>query len=130
MLVGLIEVMTFKLDEINVELTESVLTIVKRYIQKKGQSENGGILLGGYIPSENKYIITTASEPCIYDRKGAAFFVRNKENAQKIIDQCWEDSGGRINYLGEWHTHCYENPYPSFVDKKLLKMVIKDHSNV
>ena len=56
--------MIVKLNEITVELTEQMLIVVKKYIQENGQSENGGILLGGYIPAENKYVITTASEPC------------------------------------------------------------------
>lgn len=122
--------MIFKLNEVNVELTKHMLMIVKKHIQEKGQSENGGILLGGYIPSENKYVIETVSEPCINDQRGASHFIRNKENAQRIINQYWEDSEGRINYLGEWHTHGCERPYPSYVDRKLLKNIIKYHSNV
>ena len=122
--------MMFKLNGISIELTDAVLTILKKYAQEKEKNENGGILLGGYIPLENKYIITIVSEPCVNDQKGEAFFVRNKENAQIIINQYWKDSEGRINYLGEWHTHCCDRPYPSCVDKELLRMVIRDHSNV
>ena len=122
--------MILRLNEINIELTESMLMIVKEYIQGKGQCENGGILLGGYIPSENKYVITTASKPCVHDQKGPTHFIRNKENAQRIINQYWKDSKGKINYLGEWHTHGCERPYPSHVDRKLLEMIICDESNV
>ena len=119
-----------KLNEITVELTEQMLMTVKKYIQGKGQSENGGILLGGYIPAENKYIITTASEPCNKDCRGMVYFIRNRENAQEIINNYWKASEGKINYLGEWHTHGCKNPYPSYTDKKLLKSLIKDKSNV
>ncbi len=122
--------MIVKLNEITVELTEQMLIVVKKYIQENGQSENGGILLGGYIPAENKYVITTASEPCNRDCKGRAYFVRDCENGQEIINNYWEASEGKINYLGEWHTHSCKKPYPSYTDKKLLRSLIKDKSNV
>lgn len=32
--------------------------------------------------------------------------------------------------MGEWHTHPEYNPTPSQVDKKLIKQIIDDHSNV
>lgn len=41
-----------------------------------------------------------------------------------------EESDGKINYLGEWHTHGCKNPRPSITDKQLLKMIISDQSNV
>lgn len=44
--------------------------------------------------------------------------------------QYTRESAGRINYLGEWHTHGCKNPYPSLEDRKLLKMIISDKSNV
>lgn len=122
--------MMVKLNEITVELTEQMLRMIKNYVQGEGQSENGGILLGGYIPEKNKYIITIASEPCDQDCRGMTYFVRNRENAQEIINNYWKTSKGKINYLGEWHTHGCKNPYPSYTDKKLLKSLIKDKSNV
>ncbi len=122
--------MIVKLNQVNIELTEQMLMTISKYIQKEGQSESGGVLMGGYIPSENKYVMTIASEPCAKDQRGPVLFVRSKENAQRIINQYWKDSEGRINYLGEWHTHGCKSPAPSLVDKKLLKLIIKDKSNV
>ena len=53
-----------------------------------------------------------------------------QENGQEIINNYWEASEGKINYLGEWHTHSCKKPYPSYTDKKLLRSLIKDKSNV
>lgn len=122
--------MVIKLGQVNIELTEQVLKILKKYVQRTGENESGGILLGGFIPSINKYIITNISEPCNKDIRGSSFFIRNRENAQRVIDEFWKNSCGKINYLGEWHTHGCEMPYPSFTDKRLLKMIMEDESNV
>lgn len=122
--------MVVRLNNIIVELTDSLLNKIKKYTQDEGKNESGGILLGGFIPRENKYVITDASVPNNIDRSGPAFFIRNYEVAQEIIDKCWEESFGIINYLGEWHTHGCNNPRPSFTDRKLLKMIISDKSNV
>lgn len=122
--------MLLKLNETTIEITDQVLLILKKYVQDKGQNESGGILLGGYIPSENKYDFVAVSEPCSSDQSGPAYFIRNKENAQRVINQHWRNSRGRINYLGEWHTHGCERPYPSYTDRNLLKMIIKDKSNI
>ena len=79
--------MLLKLNETTIEITDQVLLILKKYVQDKGQNESGGILLGGYIPSENKYDFVAVSEPCSSDQSGPAYFIRNKENAQRVINQ-------------------------------------------
>ena len=122
--------MILKLGEVTIELTDSVMKKLKNYVQDKGSNESGGILLGGYIPDEKKYIITDISVPCKKDFQSPILFIRNRKNAQKIIDRFWKQSNGKINYLGEWHTHSCEMPYPSFVDKALLRTIISDRSNV
>lgn len=61
------------------------------------------------------------SEPCSRDKRGIYYFIRDKENAQKVINEKWQQSNGEINYLGEWHTHPEIIPKPSFLDRKLLK---------
>lgn len=96
--------MIIRLNDITVELTESFLIKIKEYTQDIGKKESGGILLGGYIQEQNKYVITEASVPNGNDKRGPAFFIRDYKRAQKIIDKCWSESEGTINYLGEWHT--------------------------
>ena len=119
-----------RLNDVNIELTQQLLQKLKKYVQEIGECESGGVLLGGYIPIDHKYIITDATEPCSRDESGPMFFLRNRDNAQKIINQYWADSMGKINYLGEWHTHPCVMPYPSNTDRKLLKTIISDKSNV
>lgn len=122
--------MEIKLKNITVEFLDSMLEKIKNYTQNEGENETGGILLGGFIPEKNKYVITDVSVPNNSDDSGPCFFLRNYESAQRIINKYWRESAGRINYLGEWYTHGCKNPYPSLEDRKLLKMIISDKSNV
>ena len=88
--------------------------------------ENGGVLLGKFNKNENTYIITNISTTNSKDKKGKNFFIRNRKQAQIVIDNYWKISNGEINYLGEWHTHTELYPNPSFVDKQLVKQMLKN----
>ena len=122
--------MNVLIENISVEIKENVIDDLCKFEQRVGMFESGGILLGGYIPQDNKYVITIATEPSVQDKQGLSYFVRNKKTSQKIINKYWEQSGGIINYLGEWHTHACKWPVPSFSDRQLLKLIAKDNSNV
>lgn len=122
--------MIITLGDICVELLDTVLHQFESHIQENGTVESGGILLGGYIPLQHKYIITDVSVPNKYDKRGTVFFIRDYKMAQDIINAKWKESMGKINYLGEWHTHPCLNPYPSLVDRKLLQTIFGDKSNV
>ena len=83
-------------------------------------------MLGKFNKEENTYIITNISTTNSKDRKGKYYFIRNKKQAQLVINKYWENSNGEINYLGEWHTHDEQYPTPSFVDKQLVKQMLNN----
>ncbi|WP_346846359.1 Mov34/MPN/PAD-1 family protein [uncultured Clostridium sp.] len=113
---------TYKIDEkTNLIIEDSVILKLNEYSQGKGMYESGGILLGKVKADFSEYIITNISEPCNEDGRGRCFFVRSKDNAQKIINDFWRSSCGEIMYFGEWHTHPELYPSPSYVDRKLIK---------
>jgi integrative and conjugative element protein (TIGR02256 family) len=113
---------TYRIDNRSIlKIEDSVITKLNQYRQDRGKSESGGILLGKIRSDFSEYIITEISEPCKKDKSGRCFFIRNKDNAQRIINQLWKSSGGQIVYLGEWHTHPELSPSPSLVDRNLIK---------
>lgn len=88
--------------------------------------EAGGIILGKKASSWNKYIITDVGTPTNKDTQRPFSFIRNKENAQILTNRVWEESGGEINHIGEWHSHIFPSPIPSVVDKSDMKRAYKD----
>ena len=116
--------------DITIEIDDHVLEILRKHTQYSGMNEAGGILLGKYIPEKEYYYITMATEPTEKDSAGPLWFIRNHVIAQERINEQWNDTDGIINYLGEWHTHPWQSPKPSIVDRNLLKKIVKDRSNV
>lgn len=122
--------MLIEFRDVAIEIEDSVIILLKHFVQRNGNPESGGILLGKYSPSERKYLITEATKPNVFDKSGLSFFIRKAKPAQRIIDTRWRTSAGTINYLGEWHTHDCNNPTPSSTDLALIRSIIFDQSNV
>jgi integrative and conjugative element protein (TIGR02256 family) len=86
--------------------------------------ESGGILLGKIYHSYD--VISDIIMPCKKDKKGLSYFIRSFNRANKVIKKEWKRSKGKINYLGEWHTHKDIEPTPSVIDKEMIKDVFLD----
>lgn len=113
-------------NELKLVLEDNALNEIYKYEPENYLHENGGILLGKFNNEENIYVITNVSSTNLKDKKGKNFFIRNKKQAQSIINEIWRQSKGEINYLGEWHTHRENHPSPSFIDKQLVKQMINN----
>lgn len=110
----------------NLIISDNVINKINKYRQLENMYEAGGILLGKVKLDYSEYEIVDISEPCSKDKRSKYGFIRNKENAQKIINEAFEKSNGVIQYMGEWHTHPELNPIPSNTDKKLLDECFKN----
>lgn len=121
----------YKIDDNTILIiSENVIKKINIYRQTKGKCEAGGILLGRISIDYSEYIIEDISEPSLKDRRFKFGFIRNKSNAQKIINEAFKKSNGTIHYLGEWHTHPESNPIPSIIDKKLIDNIINETKNI
>lgn len=117
-------------DRTNLIISNLVIRKLNKYRQLGRMKENGGILLGKIKADFSEFIIYDISEPCEKDKKFRYGFVRNKENAQKIINEVWKSSNGEVVYMGEWHSHPECNPKPSYVDNELIIRCSKEISNL
>jgi len=108
----------YLMGDYRVILSESVLGLFKNYVQDEPCSnEAGGILLGSIV-GKTIYVLK-ASVPNIFDKATRTSFIRDKNVAQIIVDYEFENSGGKMFYLGEWHTHPEDYPTPSGQDRKM-----------
>jgi integrative and conjugative element protein (TIGR02256 family) len=113
------------------DVPEEVLEPIAEHLSQSGFGvESGGIILGGKVEGENRYIVKEMTLPSPEDESGPFSFIRNAEPANKLISRAWKESDGTTNYLGEWHTHNEETPRPSFVDKDLIQQVISEKSSL
>lgn len=105
-------------------ISSTAIEKFRKYEQREGCNESGGILLG-YVTKNCDYI-QKVTVPNKYDSKGLTFFIRSKEPAQKKINKSWKISKGSLIYLGEWHTHYKNNPKPSHNDVNMIKRALKN----
>lgn len=97
-----------------------ILTMKEAGRQVGNQNEAGGIILG-QVYENNRVCLTEVSEPNEFDKSSRFSFVRDKRMAQLIVNEAFHKSGGKLIYLGEWHTHPEQYPRPSEIDKRMIK---------
>lgn len=91
------------------------LALMDRHWQDStSKPESGGILLG-YRRGAHLHV-TMATAPQAGDRGWRYLFKRSARHHQEIALHQWNESGRKIDYLGEWHTHPELHPSPSATD--------------
>lgn len=107
-----------------VVITEHVLTVLKTYKQTEMQdNEAAGVLLGE--KRGQHVVITDLSEPGFGDLRKRNLVNRRGKHHQQKVDDCFQLSGGAVNYIGEWHTHAEDFPQPSQQDKSSWSEYLK-----
>jgi integrative and conjugative element protein (TIGR02256 family) len=94
---------------------DAVLRHIEGYRQRLGSSTEAGGILMGYRRADHLHIVM-ATKPGPNDRRQRHSFVRLDSTHQAQALTGWRRSGGRMDYLGDWHTHAEANPSPSTID--------------
>lgn len=95
----------------------TVVMTINRYRQNAPRkTEAGGILLG---QRRGKHVhVIEATKPAHTDRRTRMRFDRLPATHQEVAMARWHESGGTIDYVGEWHTHPEDRPSPSHIDRE------------
>jgi integrative and conjugative element protein (TIGR02256 family) len=100
-----------------VTLTEGVVRDTASFATSPESSrEAGGILLGHHRGPHVEILKCTIPMPG--DRRTRFGFVRHDKGHQETATREWRESGGAINFVGEWHTHPERHPTPSWIDRR------------
>lgn len=96
--------------------SDASLKIFSQHIQLRDvDREAGGLLLGSVHGSH--MLIEHATSPTVQDKRFRCLFERMPFGHETIALARWTTSQGIIRYLGEWHTHPEDHPYPSGLDR-------------
>jgi integrative and conjugative element protein (TIGR02256 family) len=109
-------------DSFGLRMTNSSLKRLLRCCEKSYPYETGGILIGSYTKSLDCAVIEIITGPPKDSKHGKKWFKRGVQGLQKLLESCWESN--RF-YIGEWHFHPDEEPFPSGKDKNQLKQISK-----
>lgn len=77
--------------------------------------EAGGVLLGRHLLESPDIVIDEATSPQAADRRSRTSFFRSEMHHTAAIRR-WEESRGKVAYLGLWHSHPEPVPTPSGTD--------------
>lgn len=83
---------------------------------KSADPEAGGILLG--LRRDDHLHVTGLTTPCPVDKRWRMGFQRKDSSHQVKALAAWSESGGTVDYIGEWHSHPERHPSPSSIDAR------------
>lgn len=116
------------LNEGYIIISSVVLRLTNRHRQITSNAhEAGGILLG---ERRGRHIeVTFATTPKRGDKSSRTGFHRRSPFHQRFATRNWRRLGGKLDYVGEWHTHPELNPRPSTIDQKEWNKLIRTRKN-
>jgi integrative and conjugative element protein (TIGR02256 family) len=118
--------MIFLADGRLVTIADTVAREISRYTElPEANREAGGVLLGRHRGPHIEILRCTAPMP--EDLRTRFGFVRQDKGHQKVAIKEWLESGGSVNFVGEWHTHPERHPTPSWVDRRSWRKQIRKH---
>lgn len=99
-----------------VNFAEPAITIFESHVQALPSDYEAGGLLLGTIHGSN-IMVVEATVPTTWDKRFQYLFVRMPFGHSSIAQSRWKASGGKVRYVGEWHTHPQDYPSPSGIDR-------------
>jgi integrative and conjugative element protein (TIGR02256 family) len=77
--------------------------------------------------SDRPFEVLRCTTPMPEDRRSRFGFVRQDKGHHQVAIREWLESGGSINFVGEWHTHPERHPTPSWVDRRSWRTQMGKH---
>ncbi len=107
----------------DVRLTSDALTCLVVESRDKAPNESGGILVGRFVG--NQLFVPEAVGPGPRAMHAPRAFRRDGKYAQRELDRLYADSGGALDYVGEWHSHLLPMG-PSSRDRRSMRWVAEN----
>ena len=108
-----------------VVLANEALTHIFRLCEANRSRETGGILIGSYSRDFATAHVSEATAPPDDSKSGWNWFHRGNEGLVDLLRQKWQKNP-RTHYIGEWHRHTANVPWPSSQDKKQMRELARD----
>ena len=108
---------------LSLEAAEAAATEADRWHPR----ETGGVLVGAIVEGCVRVEQAVGPGPqAVHERN---FFLRDQDYAEQQVDLLHERSGGRVDYIGEWHSHSRIQG-PSATDITSMLQISRDLSNI
>lgn len=94
-------------------------------IDDKFPSETGGVLAGYWADFDDQIVITHMIGPGLRARHRRFSFSPDYKYHREKIGRVFDESGGKITYLGDWHSHPMGTVNLSFSDHITLLRIAR-----
>lgn len=110
-------------EKVTVDIHEMAIEKMVKYLQADSlSSESGGVLLGYMDATTSTINIIDVTEPSKDDVKSRAYFLRKSISHVRRIQLAIKN---KDYYVGNWHTHPQNAPFPSSLDVKTWSKGLK-----
>lgn len=101
-------------------IVQSVVATIRREVRRARFTETGGPLLG-YISEDDALVVTNAAGPGPRAKLSPVSVVIDGRHAQRFCDRMRRRTDGRIDYIGDWHSHLGWSLKPSKDDLEAMR---------
>jgi len=117
----------YNLNDINsaIHISKSVLKRIEEETKFHYPKEFGGVFIG--YKTDVSFIITDILIPDQY-KNGKTIFVRHPGTLNQRLSEIHNKTNGKIQYLGEWHSHPDGPTNPSRTDINAMQEIAKDRN--
>ena len=124
--IKIVEYVTFFQKDINRYLLfpKGLFQKIETALLQHYPKEFGGIFIGYKSPDFDAVLVEDILLPDKY-KNGKAEFIRHPQSLNERLDALFKESNGRIEYLGEFHSHPNAPALPSKVDDKAMAKIAK-----
>jgi len=98
---------------------------IKREADASLPLETGGVLLGFWSPDSNEPVATHVVGPGPNGVHREDGFIPDYDFQEREIATLYEESGRRLSYLGDWHTHPGGSAHMSRRDRACLRRIAR-----
>lgn len=98
---------------------------IKADAKRAHPRETGGVLLG-YWAGNQRVVVTDAIGAGPQALHDTVRLLPDSTYHQREVKRRYEESGRRITYLGDWHTHPVGGLSPSWLDRRTLSRIQRD----
>jgi len=95
----------FSSDTLRVSISAGVIGAIRAHRNEAAPNETGGILIGTFDLVRNILHVVAALPAPPDSRQAPTYFVRGAENLRPLVNDLGKATAGRLQYVGEWHSH-------------------------
>ena len=103
--IPLCAVQRFHTDHMRLSVSKLVLDMVRSLRERAAPNETGGVLLGTYDLVRGVVHVLAALPAPPDSRQSPTYFIRGKKDLQPEVERLGAMTAGRLQYVGEWHSH-------------------------